>query len=149
MKKTYHVKPILWDTGNTENCSICFDLLKNKKTSETQCHHVFHTKCIFQWLSMHDDCPLCRNTCVEKTYDKVNYVWLDIEERRRMAEPAFERGPYWIEQREPCIELDKVKEDLKMIESLYEQGLIGCRHYQNQKRDLEKKQVELALFGTM
>jgi hypothetical protein len=77
----------------------------------------------------------------------VNYVWLDVEERRRMAESDFERT-HWIEQRQFSGKRQKVEEDLCMNQSLFDQGLIKRRHYQNRKRDLKKKLLELALFET-
>mmetsp|Transcript_20617 Transcript_20617/g.30359 ORF Transcript_20617/g.30359 Transcript_20617/m.30359 type:complete len:253 (+) Transcript_20617:152-910(+) len=46
------------------SCAICLkeyeagDILSWSK--QEQCTHAFHEECIVKWLSMHDDCPLCR-----------------------------------------------------------------------------------------
>ncbi|XP_030451080.1 putative RING-H2 finger protein ATL71 [Syzygium oleosum] len=46
------------------SCSIC---LRNYKDSDVlrllpECHHVFHRKCVDQWLQMHPTCPVCRSS---------------------------------------------------------------------------------------
>jgi hypothetical protein len=30
----------------------------------TQCRHIFHSKCINQWLNTNSTCPICRASCV-------------------------------------------------------------------------------------
>ena len=41
------------------NCCICLDdILSNIKT--TKCNHIFHKKCINNWLKEKNECPLCR-----------------------------------------------------------------------------------------
>jgi len=47
-----------------QSCSICFDEYKENDeiccSKNRGCKHVFHKKCIVQWLMRNDDCPLCR-----------------------------------------------------------------------------------------
>lgn len=44
---------------NLKICSIC--LLKLKKNEKSlNCNHMFHTKCIDEWISNNNTCPLCR-----------------------------------------------------------------------------------------
>jgi len=45
------------------SCSICLDDTHNPFTSK--CNHSFCNKCILQWISQNDDCPLCRNPISE------------------------------------------------------------------------------------
>ncbi len=40
----------------SDECAICKDPLKDHKTSELDCNHIFHNKCIKKSLT----CPYCR-----------------------------------------------------------------------------------------
>jgi hypothetical protein len=40
-------------------CSICLETTKDP--FQSKCYHTFCNKCIMQWITQHDDCPLCRN----------------------------------------------------------------------------------------
>ena len=45
---------------NSEYCSICLSDFEEMKTiTLTNCHHKFHFKCIKEWLSQNNRCPLC------------------------------------------------------------------------------------------
>merc|ERR1712003_86015 len=58
-------------------CSICMETYETGETvfwsKHKNCKHLFHEKCIKQWLLEHDDCPICRNnllgTVVEGSVD--------------------------------------------------------------------------------
>lgn len=55
-------------------CAICLNVLDIRKEGDDEaaleatietlrvlpCIHVFHKLCIFEWLSRHSSCPLCR-----------------------------------------------------------------------------------------
>jgi hypothetical protein len=41
------------------NCNICFDKIQYP-VMEPNCHNIFCTKCLLQWLSNKQNCPLCR-----------------------------------------------------------------------------------------
>lgn len=41
------------------HCSICLE--KSKNPFKSKCYHSFCNKCIMEWITQHDDCPLCRN----------------------------------------------------------------------------------------
>ena len=43
-----------------KECCICYESCCNKATTQLECGHEFHTKCIFTWLSKNNSCPLCR-----------------------------------------------------------------------------------------
>jgi hypothetical protein len=46
-------------SNNLITCSICLlELKKNDKTLD--CKHIFHKKCIDEWISNNNTCPLCR-----------------------------------------------------------------------------------------
>ena len=56
-------------------CSICLEnFKKNSKVSITTCNHVFHYKCINEWLFKNILCPKCPNCNHEilEDYDKIN-----------------------------------------------------------------------------
>jgi len=53
------------DLNNCENynkqCSICITDFENEdEISLTDCKHVFHNKCIVEWGSYKQECPICR-----------------------------------------------------------------------------------------
>ncbi|XP_069956802.1 E3 ubiquitin-protein ligase TTC3 isoform X5 [Cherax quadricarinatus] len=43
-----------------ESCSICLEALSASSTVPLQCQHVFHEKCIKDWLKRQSNCPNCR-----------------------------------------------------------------------------------------
>jgi len=47
---------------NTDNCSICFETMKNGKLEICkECKNSFHTNCITRWMKVNNTCPLCRD----------------------------------------------------------------------------------------
>jgi len=62
-------------------CSIClddFDL--ESECHQLYCYHIFHEKCIEEWLAKHDSCPDCRKLMTREAIRKVAKA-----ERKRMA----------------------------------------------------------------
>ena len=57
---------------NYKNCTICLeDFNKNVNISMLSCEHVYHTKCIYDWINLKNDipnirCPNC-NSLIYKT----------------------------------------------------------------------------------
>lgn len=45
--------------NNDDICSICLEKLNINKVIKLKCNHLFHEKCIQQWLSIKNICPLC------------------------------------------------------------------------------------------
>ena len=44
-----------------ETCTICLDNYeKNDEITELDCGHIYHYKCIYQWVQSKKSCPLCR-----------------------------------------------------------------------------------------
>lgn len=43
-------------------CSICFDEfeLNEEKIRQMPCKHIYHENCIFPWLRINGNCPVCR-----------------------------------------------------------------------------------------
>jgi hypothetical protein len=44
-------------------CVICLEMVESWNVSFTSCDHMFHSKCIHQWLQVRRQCPLC-NTAI-------------------------------------------------------------------------------------
>jgi hypothetical protein len=43
------------------SCAICLDDSDSlSEFSVLNCHHMFHWNCLLQWLTMKDECPICR-----------------------------------------------------------------------------------------
>lgn len=50
-----------------ESCIICFETYKpDDQCKKLPCEHLFHTDCISKWLSMHGNCPICRDDLSKK-----------------------------------------------------------------------------------
>ena len=62
-----------------DHCSICIETTKD--AFQSKCSHTFCNKCIMEWITQHDECPLCRNP-ISETPTIVSY---DDEE----DEPIF------------------------------------------------------------
>jgi zinc-RING finger domain len=45
-----------------DNCSICFEKIRNDDFLMTKCHHFYCGECILENLNFSDLCPLCRHT---------------------------------------------------------------------------------------
>nr|XP_039257241.1 E3 ubiquitin-protein ligase RNF126-B-like [Styela clava] len=44
-----------------KDCSVCMEsFVKDDKAKRLPCEHMFHIKCIDQWLKLHNTCPICR-----------------------------------------------------------------------------------------
>lgn len=58
------IVPITYKNNN-ESCSICLEQFENNTTvNKTVCNHIYHAKCIDNWLLNHDTCPICRTIVV-------------------------------------------------------------------------------------
>lgn len=55
--------------SETHQCSICIvDFRKSRECiiELPECKHMFHENCLFEWLSRHNSCPLCRSIPYEE-----------------------------------------------------------------------------------
>ena len=44
----------------TDRCPVCLEPFHiNNRIAQTKCKHLFHRKCLRQWLEMKTTCPLC------------------------------------------------------------------------------------------
>lgn len=54
------------ETCKTKECSICQeDYNEGEILSDLPCAHNFHKKCVTQWLTLHNSCPVCRKSLEE------------------------------------------------------------------------------------
>jgi len=56
------------ETCKTKECSICQeDYNEGEILSDLPCAHNFHKKCVTQWLTLHNSCPVCRKSLEESS----------------------------------------------------------------------------------
>ncbi|KAL0106728.1 hypothetical protein PUN28_015341 [Cardiocondyla obscurior] len=56
-------------------CSICHDLLSSSDDIFfTRCGHVFHHRCLVQWLQRSQTCPQCRENVTEKLIHRAHFT---------------------------------------------------------------------------
>ena len=59
--KEYTFNNELKSEDSDESCSICLENYKKNDTINIlKCGHKYHEKCIDEWISTSDNCPLCR-----------------------------------------------------------------------------------------
>ena len=58
-KYYYKLNEMEYNNNDIIECSICLEIINNKY-SLTICNHIFHNKCIYQWLKIKNTCPICR-----------------------------------------------------------------------------------------
>lgn len=60
-KLDFKFKPHAPETYDPDHdCPICFDKIKDKKSIETDCGHIFCQTCIKTWMEQNNQCPYCR-----------------------------------------------------------------------------------------
>jgi hypothetical protein len=69
------------------NCTICLEELKIgvSKVSVTPCQHVFHYKCLFNWLMKKDStfkCPVCNFNLLDSKIENEKFIIKDPENIR-------------------------------------------------------------------
>ena len=73
-----HNYKIEYNTFNQDSCTICLEKFNSEsKVSVTQCNHIFHFKCLYDWLFgtnlLCPKCPNCNNEILkEKKNNEVN-----------------------------------------------------------------------------
>ena len=109
------------------SCSICIEPFKsNCAVSTTKCGHVFHTKCITEWIeSGQQNCSHCRTGCQKKNIVKLffsqnelglqqNEVIDDIsEENQKLLKEANEAKSRELEASQKVEKIQKEKLELE------------------------------------
>lgn len=44
-----------------DECAICIDRIERGEQQSLKCGHYFHKKCIDEWLTQKNECPICRS----------------------------------------------------------------------------------------
>lgn len=63
-------------------CTVCLEGYypgQSISWSGIDCDHIYHTACLMEWLTLHNDCPLCRVTIIG------NSLALPINDDHRLA----------------------------------------------------------------
>ena len=61
MEKKYYIKNDKENIYELPKCPICLvEIAENMDCISLICEHIFHDKCITEWLKIHNNCPLCR-----------------------------------------------------------------------------------------
>lgn len=61
-----------------DSCSICLDLLSIRARTKINCGHMYHVKCITDWVRQDKDtCPVCRSSLDADNLIKFNRDVLD------------------------------------------------------------------------
>ena len=55
------IKPLI---AMTEQCAICLSDENLFEGYMTNCKHQFHEKCLQEWISVHNSCPMCRSSII-------------------------------------------------------------------------------------
>lgn len=72
MKKILFEKIIKNDLENKLVCSICtFEFANNDEILNIKCSHIFHFKCLSEWLKINSSCPNCRKSVNINDFDEV------------------------------------------------------------------------------
>lgn len=54
-----------------KKCSICFNIMF-LSYSFSICKHKFHKKCLMDWLSIQNNCPICREVYLRKSIRNIH-----------------------------------------------------------------------------
>ena len=58
-----------------DECSYCLNEIDPEiNYSITECGHKFHSSCIFNILKNYNNCPICRETLIDKNSIKINDI---------------------------------------------------------------------------
>lgn len=56
------------------DCSICLEQNEIKSVTMPLCGHIFHEKCIKDWLEIKNNCPICRQIAVHITTPPIRTI---------------------------------------------------------------------------
>ncbi|GFO14538.1 RING finger protein 122-like [Plakobranchus ocellatus] len=60
-ESTYKLKNKGTQNEGSNSCPVCLEeFSKGEKIAACNCQHVFHSKCLIQWLQCRNNCPLCK-----------------------------------------------------------------------------------------
>lgn len=76
---------LLWSScGEFKICPICLeDTCEDSK--ELSCKHVFHDKCITEWLKKAHTCPTCRHQETQSSDLVLSLEWIQFCDRNRYS----------------------------------------------------------------
>ena len=73
-----------------DNCAICMDkIVTNTNILILRCNHSFHYKCIGEWLTSSDSCPVCRKSTEETEISSIKFIDNTIENINRKIQEEF------------------------------------------------------------
>ena len=75
-------------------CPICLNIIKDQKSSTTECNHTFCTVCLLKAFNANESCPICRQNLIvdeENEDDETVYEDIDDEEELRLTNIYYQR----------------------------------------------------------
>jgi hypothetical protein len=84
------------DKYDQKTCTICFNefadqraIQESGKLIKTKCGHIFHEKCLNNWLKKKNNCPLCKKTdpivIVQGVFNKIKSTAVKIFKNKTIA----------------------------------------------------------------
>nr|CDS33652.1 RING finger protein 145 [Hymenolepis microstoma] len=53
-----------------DHCAICYESMTTSDTKKTLCGHLFHTKCLVQWIRRRPICPMCNSNIFSSAFKR-------------------------------------------------------------------------------
>ena len=78
--------PEVTGISDDEECPICMDGYSDKSGVQVKCGHIFHRKCIKEWLEGDYRCPVCRH---EYPHKEVSLVAPDVSNSNSEREETY------------------------------------------------------------
>jgi hypothetical protein len=78
------IEVVIYNSVEHKDCAECpvcqDDFNAEEQLFKLECKHIFHKKCLSEWLSRHNTCPLCRH---ELLTDDPEYEEKKLDEKNK------------------------------------------------------------------
>lgn len=106
-------------------CSICQDPFGDSDSSVTNCGHIYHHRCILDWINRNRSCPSCRTSCAPSHLKRLYFSSVHDDKPLRL-DYEYDYDRYFGECAEEALksynedlnrENRKLQSQLKMLEN--------------------------------